>query len=37
MEEENEKSADETERGYSRAAVGYGEMERLEEGAHEVC
>ena len=30
-EEEDEKSADETERGYSRAAGGDGEMERFEE------
>ena len=27
--------ADETERGYSRAAVGVGEMERFEEGGQE--
>ena len=36
-EEEDEKSADETERGYSRAAGGDGEMERFEEGVQEVC
>ena len=34
---EDEKSADKTERGYSRAAGGDGEMERFEEGGQEVC
>ena len=36
-EEEDEKSADETERKYSRATGEDGEMERFEEGRQEVC
>ena len=36
-EEEDEKRADETERGYSRAAGGDREMKRFEEGRQEVC
>ena len=36
-EEEGEKSADNTERGYSRAAGRDGEMKRFEEGGQEVC
>ena len=35
-EEEVEKSADETERGYSRGAIGDGEIERFEEGGQNV-
>ena len=37
QEKVDEKTAYETERGYSRAASGDGEMERFEEGGQEVC
>ena len=36
-EKEDEKSAHETERGYSRAVGGDGEMERFEEEGQEMC
>ena len=36
-EEVDEKSADKTERGYSRTAGGDEEIERSEEGGQEVC
>ena len=36
-EKEDEKSAGQAKRGYSRATGGGGEMERIEEGGEEVC